>query len=235
MSSSKLLNQIIEKLNHAGAKALVVFDLDSTLFDVSPRTQKILGDFTTDSTWEKKYPESLEALKGVKVLSEDWGLRDLFHRYGMNEHDPEFLNAVREYWIERFFSGDYLKHDHPIKGAAAFVKKVKETGARVVYLTGRDEQSMLEASQMVLATHDFPKAELCLKPLKGSDDSLFKVNWFSAQNIEQYDLIYFFENEPVNIHEVTSWHPQIQIVFVDSTHSGKSEISPEWPHIEDFT
>ena len=235
LKSSELLRQILEKITAAGPGALVVFDLDSTLFDVSHRTQKIISDFTLQSGMEKKYPESIEALKLVKVSSDDWGLRDLLQRHGMGSHAPEFLEAIREYWIERFFKGDYLQHDHPIKGAPEFVKKVKDTGARVVYLTGRDEGTMLEASRMVLATHGFPQAELYLKPVKGSDDSLFKLNWFSEQNIDRYDPIYFFENEPVNIHEVTSWQPRVQIVFVDSTHSGKSEVSPEWPHIKDFT
>lgn len=48
MSSEFLIQQILrqaEELQTSGQKCLAVFDLDSTLFYVSPRIQKVLRDF----------------------------------------------------------------------------------------------------------------------------------------------------------------------------------------------
>lgn len=233
--SSDLLEKILQDIQSHGRKALVVFDLDSTLFDVSPRTQKILSDFTEDPQNRRLFPQSVEAMKTLKVRSQDWGVKQALIRHGLHTHPVDFHQAVRQYWIDRFFSGDYLKHDRPLPGAVDFVKAVVATGARVVYLTGRDQATMLQASRMVLETHGFPPAELVLKPQKGSDDALFKVNWFSEQNPKDYATVYFFENEPVNIHHVSERHPEVKIVFVDSTHSGKAEVSKDWPCLVNFS
>ena len=54
-------------------KNLLVFDLDSTLFDVSPRTKKILQDYTLDPKHDKIYPKELEILKEVEIQVGDWG------------------------------------------------------------------------------------------------------------------------------------------------------------------
>lgn len=233
-----LLRQIlvrIETLKAQGRESLVVFDLDSTLFDVSPRTQRILHDFSADEAHRERFPESVELLKDLQIASQDWGIKTALIRHGLHTHSNDFHEAVRQYWIERFFSGPYLHFDQPIAGAPAYVWKVLHAGARVVYLTGRDEKTMLEASHKVLEVHGFPAAELVLKPVKGSDDALFKVEWFDRQDLDRYGLVVFFENEPLNLIEVAARHPQIELVFVESTHSGKAPVSEAWAKIVNFT
>ena len=233
-----LLSQILVRIRDSQSRAgrsLVVFDLDSTLFDVSPRTQQIMHDFAAEAEWRDRYPQTVEILKQLQIHSTDWGIKTALIRHGLHTHPVDFHQAVRQYWIDRFFTGDYLHCDRPLPGAVAFVQQVESTGARVVYLTGRDLGSMYEASKMVLQSHGFPEAELVLKPEKGSDDALFKVDWFGEQKLETYDPIYFFENEPLNIEPISHRHPRVQIVFVESTHSGKGEASDNWPRIRNFT
>ncbi|MFN7727546.1 MAG: HAD family hydrolase [Bdellovibrio sp.] len=233
-----LLRQIlvrIETLKASGKPSLVVFDLDSTLFDVSTRTQQIMLDFSADSAHQERFPESIELLKNLKVASKDWGIKSALIRHGLHTHCNDFHEAVSQYWIDRFFSSRYLHFDHPIAGAPDYVWRIKHAGARLVYLTGRDQATMQEASQKVLAVHGFPPGELVLKPIKGSDDALFKVGWFDQQNLNRYGITVFFENEPVNLHEVQARHPEVEIVFVESTHSGKAPVSESWAKIVNFT
>lgn len=234
---SQVLGQILVRIQESVAKGLqplVIFDLDSTLFDVSHRTQAILVDFSSQDAHRELYPASIELLAKLRVDPRDWGIKTAIIRGGLHTHSMEFLEAVRRYWIERFFSGDFLEHDRPLPGAVDFAKKVDELGARVVYLTGRDRASMEEASKMVLATHGFPAADLVMKSAKGSDDVQFKVDWFTQQSLTEYSPIFFFENEPANLIGVLAKHPEIEAVFVDSTHSGKAQASGAWPHIRDF-
>ncbi|MGZ3689848.1 MAG: hypothetical protein ACXVAX_00005, partial [Pseudobdellovibrio sp.] len=56
------------------AGTLAVFDLDSTLFNVSSRTQKILDEYAD--------LHQLEVLKSVEIRLEDWGLKEALIRAG---------------------------------------------------------------------------------------------------------------------------------------------------------
>lgn len=78
--SQKLLGQIIvkiQKINALGQRALVVFDLDSTLFDVNPRLDQILLDFAADSEFKKRFPTQVDMLNNIKTLRGDWGIKML--------------------------------------------------------------------------------------------------------------------------------------------------------------
>lgn len=233
-----LLSQILVKIQNANSnkrQSLVVFDLDSTLFDISHRTRAIVQEFSAEEELLQKYPDSIEILKKMPVEVTDWGIRASLTRVGLHLHAPEFLQKIRNYWVDRFFHGDYLNHDQPLPGAASYVRALKNLNARIVYLSGRDDQSLREASLRSLKSHHFPDAELVLKPNKGSSDSLFKAHWFSTQKLEDYQEIIFFENEPANILEVEKKFPQVQIIFINSTHSGLNEIQTHWPQIINFS
>ena len=78
------------------------------------------------------------------------------------------------------------------------------------------------------------KAVLILKPEKGMDDARFKSDYFLELPKNKYEKVYFFENEPVNVHLVGAEHPSISIVFFDSTHSGKAEAPNHYPTLKDF-
>lgn len=233
-----LLNQIYQNLAtaHSDAqKTLVVFDLDSTLFDISPRTQAIVEHFSHESHASKWPQLSLETLKTVKVESKDWGIKSALIRHGLDLHAPEFLLAIRDFWIEKFFHPDLLIHDKPIEGAAEFTQKLFSLGCELVYLSGRDDKTLRQATEESLQRHHFAPAELILKPQKGSDDALFKAHWFKQKLKYSYNLIYFFENEPLNLIEVEQLFPQVKLVFIDTTHSGKAQVSKHWPVLVNFS
>ena len=146
------LNQILNISREYAAQSmrtLAVFDLDSTLFNVSTRTQKILSEFA-----EK---HQIERLKGIQVKHEDWGIKEAVLRAGFSmEHDIEILKQLRDFWSERFFTSEYLHYDVPYLGAISFVQDLAETGCEIKYLTGRDNSRMRKGTIEVLQKWGFP-------------------------------------------------------------------------------
>ena len=227
------LNEILKISQEYAAqniRILAVFDLDSTLFNVSSRTQKILSEFAE--------LHSLENLRNVEVKCEDWGIKEAVLRAGYSiENDLEMLQNLREYWSAKFFTNEYLHYDVPYPGAISFVQELALTGCEIKYLTGRDQTRMGKGSMEVLEKWGFPVAEnsLFLKPKKEQDDELFKQEWFRALDHSKYKKIFFFENEPVNVNAILESHPEVEIIFLDTTHARKQEVTVPIKRIKNFT
>jgi hypothetical protein len=239
--SSHLLRQIlvkIEEFQNQGLQSLAVFDIDSTLFDVSPRVERILLDFAAEPAHRAKFPEQIQLFKDIRTHRKDWGFKHALERAGLDGHHPEFQETLREYWYQRFFSNDFLQYDLPYDGAVEYVNTVANLGAEVVYLTGRDVERMGSGSALTLKRAGFPlddrQTRLVLKPEKTMDDAEFKTDWFSCIPPKQYAEVWFFENEPVNIHHLRQRHPEVKVVFFESTHAGKADPPEDIPKIMHF-
>lgn len=230
-----LLN--IQDLANQREKSLVVFDLDSTLFDVSPRLERILLDFAASPLNQKRFPEQVALLKSIRTLRTDWGITGALERAGLDGHHPQFQDAVNAYWQKSFFSNHYLQFDNPYDGALEFVKAVEEAGADIAYLTGRDVARMGIGTMEILHQWGFPlheNAQLVLKPHLSMDDAQFKTDWFIDTDKKNYKKIYFFENEPVNLHHLAQFCPHVEMIFFESTHAGKAEPPEDIPRIMNF-
>lgn len=205
-------------------RTVCVFDLDSTLFNVSHRTQRILREFA-----ELHKPE----LKKVEILHTDWGLKESLVRAGYKfDENPELHQTLRDFWVDRFFTNEYLHFDIPYCGAVSYVQHLHAIGCEIHYLTGRDVARMGIGTMEVLKKWGFPVEEknLHLKPHRSMDDHQFKVDWVNDRfSLEQYPSdkspIYFFENEPVNINLLGKLRPDIHIVQLDTTHSRQEEVN----------
>jgi hypothetical protein len=235
-----LLTQIennIQKLTAQGLRSLVVFDLDSTLFDVSPRLERILMDFAQKEEFLLKFPDQIAFFKNIKVLPTDWGIKAALVRAGLQEHFLDFQAEVTAFWLEHFFSNHYLQYDRPIDGAIEFVQSVAQAGADIAYLTGRDVARMGLGSEQILKKWGLPlneNSQLNLKPHKSMDDAEFKTDWFVEALSKSYQKIYFFENEPVILHRMAEKCPEVECIFLDSTHSGKAHPPENLPRLINF-
>jgi hypothetical protein len=239
--SSHPLRQIlvrIDELQSQGQNCLAVFDLDSTLFDVSPRLQRILLDFAADPAHQKKFPEQIRLFKGIQTERKDWGIKNALERAGLDGHPSEFQEAIRDFWHQRFFANEYLQYDLPYDGAVEYVNAVANRGAEVVYLTGRDVARMGGGSALTLKKWGFPlddlQTQLVLKPHKDLDDAEFKTGWFAGVPEGKFADIWFFENEPVNIHHLRHELPHVKVIFFESTHAGKAAPPVDLPAIMHF-
>jgi hypothetical protein len=211
------------------SRTICVFDLDSTLFNVSSRTQKILHEFA-----DEHKPE----LKNVEVLHTDWGLKESLYRAGYkSDAHPELHKSLRDYWVERFFTNEYLHYDIPYTGAVAFVQRLAQTNCEIHYLTGRDIKRMGQGTLEVLLKWGFPVSEnqLHLKPDRAMNDHQFKVDFMIQKfPVHTFSKLYFFENEPVNINALGKVRPDFNIVYLDTTHSRQQQVEVEAYCIENF-
>ena len=226
------LNEILkisEEFSVQKLRTLAVFDLDSTLFDVSPRTQKILSEYA-DLTQKSQ-------LHDIRIQPEDWGVKEALFRagYTLDQHEPLFIE-IRDFWRERFFSNEYVHYDTPYEGAIAYLLELAEAGCEIKYLTGRDQVRMGKGSVEVLKKWGFPyqEGQLILKPERTLDDALFKNDWFVQLDKTPYQKIYFFENEPVNINAVYKSCPEIEIIFLETTHARKEQVTAPIPRIKHY-
>ena len=204
MKIRELLNKILTAPAYS-ASNICIFDLDSTLFNVAPRTEQILKEFAL----QHDKPE----LGRILVHPSDWGLREILIRegYKMNSGNSENLNLHKklvQFWTEKFFTNQYLHFDTPCLGAVRFVQTLFQKNIEIHYLTGRDVFRMGSGTKDVLLKWGFPilnESHLHLKPHKDLDDHKFKLNWvneFIIKNKKNNSEIYFFENEPVNINAI---------------------------------
>lgn len=239
LSPEPILNRILrEAWSYSQAKRpfLAVFDLDSTLFDLTLRISTIVADFETNPAHRAAYPEQCEALKKIQIRPTDWGLEGPLKRAGIDTTGP-FFKVLHDHTMSQFFSDDYLAHDQPLPGAVDFVIETHQAGAHVMYLTGRDVPRMLRGTEMSLRLHGFPVGvpgvELVLKPDAKLDDAEFKRDVLKRAE-ETYERIWLFENEPVNLNLIARDCPEIGLVFIDSVHSGREELQCTLDHIKHF-
>lgn len=205
------------------SQRLVIFDLDSTLFCVAPRTQQILRDFASIKEHQIAYSHECQKLKDIQTTPSDWGIREALERADIHTNS-NFLVSVRQYWRKHFFSNDYLHLDQPYEGAIQFVNAVAQAGNEILYLTARDHKKMWDGTVKSLAQHGFPlpsgKVKLQLKPDPALSDAEFKTRWIGDLSTRPINLFYF-ENEPVIIEEVRAHFVSVKIIFMDSVHSGR--------------
>ena len=217
---------------------LAVFDLDSTLFDLTLRVSQIVDEFAESPLYRERFPKECADLKRIEILATDWGIGEGLVRLGLQQEKcAEFWKALHDHWAAAFFSNDYLHHDEPLPGAVEFVLELRKLGAHIMYLTGRDIPRMYEGTEKSLLARGFPvdpvDARLVLKPEAPLDDARFKVDVLKEAE-KTYDRIWLFENEPVNTNLVAKECPRIGIVFIETTHSGREQPDPSVAKIAHF-
>jgi FMN phosphatase YigB (HAD superfamily) len=216
----------------ASSKVAVIFDLDSTLFSVSPRTQTILRELSKDVNFRERYAANAAILEAIEVLPTDWGIREVLVRQKL-EWSSAFAEEVRLYWRKHFFSSPLLDHDEIYPLADEYVRHLKELGADIMYLTGRNESAMKIGTLRVLKRFGFPldsETFLMMKPSDVETDESFKTTVLK-EIAPHYDHVWFFENEPVIIQDVRRELPMVRIVWVDSTHARRAEPPRDLPTI----
>jgi len=233
---SRILDEIvrsIDSLHLLGQKSLAVFDLDSTLFCVSPRTQSILRALAEDQDLRDKYPEFAGQLAQLEVTPSDWGIRSVLTRHRVLG-PLDFFESVRSKWAERFFSSHHLLDDKPYPGAVDFVRELEKMGTEIRYLTGRDRPRMGDGTIQSLKAHGFPLKEekhLHMKPDTTRHDAEFKRD-ILLQLHRETPKMWFFENEPVIVNLVKKDLPDLQIIFMESVHSGREEAPTGLPRLQ---
>ena len=102
----KIINEL-KNIQDIDSLPVAVFDLDSTLFDVSHRIARILNDFGHKPEIVSQHREKSDILKLVKSHPHDFGVRRTLERYQFPFDDKSFMIQLIEFWKNKFFSNDY--------------------------------------------------------------------------------------------------------------------------------
>ncbi len=237
-----ILEKILTKAAEAtanGRRCLAIFDLDQTLFDLSARVQNIVRAFTCDPSQRERFPAACSLVEKAQVFVTDWGIEGALTRAGLDlQEHSDFIRDLHLHWEEFFFSNHYLHADEPLKGAVEFTQALVEHDVEIIFLSGRDVARMSEGTLASLKFHKFPINEggenLVLKPLAEMDDAEFKLAFISG-SIDDYDQVWLFENEPVNLNLIRANCPSVELIFVETSHSGREQVPEDLPRIRSFS
>lgn len=208
-----------EQAAEAGRAALVVFDLDSTLFSTAGRNLRILREFAARHS--RRWPEAARIAGALQPEDMGWSVVDDARAAGLVDEDA--LGALFAFWRPRFFDGSYTRYDRPTPGAPAYVRRVHATGALVYYLTGRTVQQMGAGTVQGLELAGFPlwrgRTVLHLKPRTAMGDLVFKED--AVQDIRSHgaEVIATFENEPSNANLFVRAFPNALSFLISTVHS----------------
>lgn len=235
---SPRLREVFARIEAALARGrlpICVFDLDSTLFTTAPRNLRILRDFIQAHVGE--HPHLSELVERIGLDDMGWNVHDDLRRLGVD--DPRVLDRLKAFWGERFFTDDYLRHDEPVPGAAAYVAACHARGALIYYLTGRHVGGMEIGSVRSLTEKGFPfwrgRCVLHLKPSFEMNDRAFKDDALSDIRSYQGEVIATFENEPGNANLFLRAFPEALHFLLLTIHSPGAEApSKELVTSDDF-
>lgn len=241
LSEKEIFNQIEQNLiKHSDKKPVLLLDLDSTLFEVAPRTHAII------SAWRKntreKYEILLSKLDSISPSQIGYSLADTFKTLGLDMNDSAIKAAfleLKDFWWEKFFTNEYLHHDKTYPRANLFAQKAYEMGASIVYLTGREEKPMIEGTIKNLIRDGFPwdPKRTVLLMRQSAEQSDLEHKACASEKIRQMGmLIASFENEPQNIVALYREFPESMHIFMDTVCSDHPALALQGLYkIKDFS
>jgi len=213
------LQDILARARSLGSKAVLAFDLDSTLFDNRPRQARILREFGV--------ARGLTPLGACLASHWDtgWDMKAAMRNCGLSAEQIEaHYTDARAFWMERFFTSDYCVDDVAIQGATDFTHAVVATGAQLAYVTGRPEemrQGTVEAmrrSGMALPGQGL--VHLIMKPSPRMNDDAFKRDAHTHLGTLG-QLVAAFDNEPTHVNDYKHKFPEATVVHLATDHSGR--------------
>jgi phosphoserine phosphatase len=209
---------VIKEKTARRKSTLAIFDLDGTLFDNRTRTIFILREIS--EKYSARTPGLYAAFERFQNLSiVDYSLDVTLRRMGVKRTTETAF--IKQEWAKRFFSDEYQRYDMPIPCAKAYVERVHEAGATVIYLTGRDVGRMLVGTTEVLRLYGFPVGVAgtmtIVKKEFEQEDEIFKHE--VSDYIDRLgEVVAIFENEPANSNILHSRFPEAASFFVMTQH-----------------
>lgn len=229
----KQLSDVLVKAKAAGEKGLLVFDLDSTVFDNRPRQSRIVREYGK--------ARGLAVLEGCEPhhWNSGWDLKAAMMACGLSaELAEKNYHDAKNYWGARFFTSEYCVDDIEIPGAPQYLAAAVKTGAQVVYVTGRHEE-MRAGSVKCMEKCNMPvpggKVALVMKPTLRESDDTYKVT-AHAQLAKMGTVIAAFDNEPTHANDYAKKFADATVIHLATDHSGRPvELLPRIISVPDLS
>ncbi|MFO0746515.1 MAG: hypothetical protein U1F43_12695 [Myxococcota bacterium] len=113
----------------SGARTMVVFDLDNTIFDTRPRTLAVARAFDAErgSHWFDRLGPGDVRHDGRATASQA----------ALGPVPPDVVDAFASYWEDAFWRPESFAADLPIACMVAWARAARAVGAELRFLTGR--------------------------------------------------------------------------------------------------
>jgi hypothetical protein len=206
--------------------ALVVFDLDDTVFSTGDRHLRVLREYA--DLVEARAPEAAVLLRAIQREGLRYQIAETARDAGLEE---ALIKDLRDFWFARFFQNGYVLEDTVVPGAPAFCAELRARGGALVYLTGRDER-LREGTEKAFVNHGFPPPDgaavrLMLKPRFDIPDHAFKSETVRVLG-GLGRVAASFENEPMHVNMFREAFPEGRHFLLETVHSGR----PVIPHAD---
>lgn len=197
----------------AGRTPIVVFNIDGTILDNRSRSQAILRDFV------KSNPDSCagiaDSIHAMREEEIDYFIIESFNRCGIR--NLFLVESALKFWADNFFTNNYVKMDVPIAGAVRYITELHDSGAMIVYISGRNRANMLEGTVAALGDKGFPIATprtlLVMKPNPRDNNAQFKENAY-LQIAKLGRVVGAFENEARDANAMRRAWPRASVVLL---------------------
>lgn len=213
----RILDEVVARVRAAvaaGERPIVAFDLDDTLFDTRYRVRAIMRDYGAQVGDER--------LERLSVRDVHYELEETLREIGFSEEEiaGQAGRAARRAWSRRFFSASSYALDRPIRGALAYVDRLVEAGARVVYVTGRAERTR-QGTIDVLAAAGLPIDEVYHKPDPAPGQPKEPTASYKERIAREVldptgRIVACFDNEPKNANAFRRAAPDAIVVWLDT-------------------
>jgi len=228
----QILPQVLQRARALGDRGAVLFDLDSTLLDNRPRQARILREFAAQRAIEP-------LLSCVPEHFDGWSLKVPMRVCGLPDPEVDTLEPqAKSFWRERFFTSEYCVDDVAMAGATEYVEQVMQTGARLIYCTGR-HPAMRRGTIECFVREGFPipdesRVTLLMKPQFEMHDDEWKL--IARDEIAAIgELVAAFDNEPTHINTYREQFPQALCVHLLTDESARGVVVHESiPSVFDF-
>jgi len=215
-----------EELAASGRRGpwLALFDIDSTLMDTGPRNLAILEAALAampelEAAWLGLESEG----RRLSPIPAFWNLGEHLRRAGIR--DESLLGELMAFWRERFFTDEWLVHDRPYPGVAAFLGGLKAEGFAIAYLTGRHSSGMEAGTRSSFLAHGLPAGDgelFFFKPSFLMGDLEFKTS--VRDRIKGLgSLVLSVDNEPANVNLFHRAFPEALSVWIDTVTAPQPE------------
>lgn len=216
----KTLELVLEQAKQSGPQGLLVFDLDSTVFDNRPRQARIVREF--GKTIGSK---ELQACQPWHFTS-GWDLKSAMIACGLKREMAEVTyGELKAFWGERFFTSEYCVDDIEIVGAPRYLHALDYAKARVIYVTGRHEamragtEACLERCRMPMPSQG-GHVQLLMKPTLAESDDAYKRE--THERLKKLGTVLAaFDNEPTHINDYATKFETAIPVHLATDHSGR--------------
>jgi hypothetical protein len=201
-----LTDDVLGKVRDLAANSLrpiVVFDLDETLFDTRYRTKALVEEFGRVNNEMR--------LKTVAIDQVRHSLDDTLKQLRYTGREIGTSRVIRDLraFVKAELSKGAFEHDKPLPKAAAYLTKLQQGGAEIVYIADRP-LSQADATNRALRAAGFPAGDLISRDRSGSVSKWKAAQVASLQS--RGTLVAMFDNEPRESNAVREALPNLRVI-----------------------